>query len=211
MPYHYAGDEAGDVTFAFTKGASRYFVIALIRTAEPDTLRAALATLRKEHHLPESFEFSFHELTNPRLRENVLTALQPLPFTAWAIVVDKRNLAEPFRVMPRTNFHNFFLTELIRYVPETERAGGILMLDEFDRSGKTPVELGKVFKARGIAKAFKKITTKRSRSEPLVQYADMVAGAVLAKYNKGDDHYLRLIRGKLAQLVEYPSQKQPPS
>ena len=39
MPFHYAGDEAGDVAFAFTQGASRHFVIALIRTTEPETLR----------------------------------------------------------------------------------------------------------------------------------------------------------------------------
>jgi hypothetical protein len=32
----FAGDESGDVSFAFDKGASRHFVVAAIATADPD-------------------------------------------------------------------------------------------------------------------------------------------------------------------------------
>ena len=42
----FAGDEAGDVSFNFGKGASRYFVPAFIATQEPDALRETLAELR---------------------------------------------------------------------------------------------------------------------------------------------------------------------
>lgn len=37
----FASDESGDVTFAFDKGASRYFVVAVIATPEPETLTIA--------------------------------------------------------------------------------------------------------------------------------------------------------------------------
>lgn len=43
----FAGDEAGDVSFAFDKGASRYFVAAVIATPDPDGLRQLLADLAK--------------------------------------------------------------------------------------------------------------------------------------------------------------------
>ena len=43
----FAGDEAGDVSFNFEKGASRYFVPAFIATRQPDTLRDVLAQLSK--------------------------------------------------------------------------------------------------------------------------------------------------------------------
>ncbi len=39
----FAGDEAGDTSFAFAKGASRYFVVAGIATLYPDELRQLLA------------------------------------------------------------------------------------------------------------------------------------------------------------------------
>lgn len=211
MPSYFAGDEAGDVSFSFAKGASHYFVIALIHTAEPERLRDALSALRREHHLSETFEFSFHALTNPRLKENFFVALASLPFRMWAIIVDKRALAKSFRVMSRTSFYIFFLTELIRAIPESARVGNILLLDEFDRSDQMLADLGKSFKARAFHRGFKKIKTKRSRSERLIQCADLVAGALLARYGKGEERYLKLIREKLASVIEYPPKEKPPS
>jgi hypothetical protein len=43
----FAGDEAGDVSLNFEKGASRYFVPAFIATQSPDPLRDKLADLRQ--------------------------------------------------------------------------------------------------------------------------------------------------------------------
>lgn len=39
MNHTFAVDEAGDVSFRFDRGASRYFVVALIGTANLDQLR----------------------------------------------------------------------------------------------------------------------------------------------------------------------------
>ena len=58
--FTFAGDEAGDVSFSFTKGASRYFVAAVIATQAPDDLRAVLAAVRRAAHLPEDFDFHFN-------------------------------------------------------------------------------------------------------------------------------------------------------
>lgn len=48
----FAGDEAGDVSFAFEEGATRYFVVAVIATPMPNELRQLLAKVRDEAHLP---------------------------------------------------------------------------------------------------------------------------------------------------------------
>ena len=48
LTFTFAGDEAGDFSFNFEKGASRYLVVVVIATSEPDDLRALLATIRKE-------------------------------------------------------------------------------------------------------------------------------------------------------------------
>lgn len=55
----YAGDEAGDISFNFNKGATRYFVVALIGTQSPDELRAGLETFRLEHSLGAHTSFPF--------------------------------------------------------------------------------------------------------------------------------------------------------
>ena len=58
--FTFAGDESGDVSFSFGKGASRYFVVAAIGTLQPETLRQTLADLRGEARLPVDYEFSFN-------------------------------------------------------------------------------------------------------------------------------------------------------
>ncbi len=63
----FAGDESGDVNFAFDKGASRYFVVAVVATADPDALRQVLADLRQSSGLPAEYEFSFHALSSAPL------------------------------------------------------------------------------------------------------------------------------------------------
>jgi hypothetical protein len=40
--------------------------------------------------------------------------------------------------------------------------------------------------ARDIPRHFKRVLVKRSRSEPLIQVADLVAGAILRRDTKGD-------------------------
>lgn len=207
----FAGDEAGDVSFAFDKGASAYFVLAIIATDQPEALRKALETFRNQHRLPEAWEFSFHDITSLRLKEQVFAALSTLPFTARVIVVDKRRLPELFRVMPRRSFYTFFLSELIRCIPEAERQEAILVLDEFDRAGKTVADLGRILKVRQIRRGFKKIEGKRSRGEPLIQVADLIAGAVLYRYSRGDDRFWQMVAEKLLEVVEYQVESKPPS
>ncbi len=67
----FAGDEAGDVSFNFEKGASRYFVMAVIATSEPQKLRQTLGDVRQISGLPAAYEFSFHSLASDQLRQRV--------------------------------------------------------------------------------------------------------------------------------------------
>jgi hypothetical protein len=97
----FAGDEAGDVSFAFNKGATRYFVVAVIATPDPDGLRQLLANLRKDSGLHTDYEFRFHSLSSARLRQRVLSTLAQADFESWALIADKTTLPDSFKVMPR--------------------------------------------------------------------------------------------------------------
>ena len=70
LPLTFAGDEAGDSGFHFNRGATRYFVMALIGTRRPETLQEALRQLRENNSLPAGYEFSFHDTTSRRLRDS---------------------------------------------------------------------------------------------------------------------------------------------
>jgi hypothetical protein len=118
-------------------------------------------------------------------------------------------LPDAFLAMQPRAFYVFFVTEVIRLIPESEREGSILLLDEFDRSGKTLAEVKRTLKLRHIRRGFKRIRVRRSRSEDLVQIADLVAGAVLRRYAKGDDRAYRIFEPKIQVLLEFWKENPP--
>ena len=200
-PITFAGDESGDVSFSFDKGASRYFVFALIATSQPDDIRQALRGLRRQRNLPAQYEFKFHKLSSVALRRAAFTLLNTLDFQATVLYVDKVTLPDSFRVMTGQMFYAFFVSEVIRLIPETEREGATLLLDQFDPSGRAIRELKRTLGRRQIQRGFKRITHVRSRSESLVQVADLVAGTVLRSVERRQTY--QNIENKVRLLYEF--------
>ncbi|GAB4540140.1 MAG: hypothetical protein Fur002_06350 [Anaerolineales bacterium] len=127
----FAGDESGDVSFNFGKGASRYFVMAVIATERPELLRQTLADVRRQLGLSPSYEFKFNAISPANIRQRVFEVLRGADFEAWAIIVDKTLLSEPLRAMRRLGFYLFFITELLQFIPAEQREKATLILDEF--------------------------------------------------------------------------------
>jgi hypothetical protein len=204
LTFTFAGDEVGDVSFTFTKGATRYFVVALIATSSPDKLRKTLEEVRQQSGLAQTFEFKFRAISSAALRERLFTALGMADFDAWALVVDKTTLPEVYKVISGLDFYLYFVAELIRLVPVESRAQGTLILDVFGSPNKTRRELRRVMKARNIEHGFRRISVRRSQSEPLIQIADLVAGSILRRDSRKDSEAFDLIRSKLRSVTEYP-------
>jgi hypothetical protein len=205
----FAGDEAGDTSFRFDRGATRHFVIALIGVSQPDTLREALRRLRRQCNLSSQYEFSFHDTTSARLRTALWEMMPQLDFCIWAIIADKKRLSDAFLAMQSRSLYVFFATEAIRLIPEPEREGGILLLDEFDRSGKTLAEVKRTLKLRNIRRGFRKIRACRSHSEDLVQIADLAAGSILRRYARGGNRAYWALEPKIQVLLEFWKQNPP--
>lgn len=111
--YTLAADESGDISFSFSKGASRYFVVAAISTEHPDQLRDFVTELRAQVGLPLDYEFKFSRLTNASLRNRIIRALAQQEFGAWAVIADKTVLSDTFRVMSGIEVYLYFVSELI--------------------------------------------------------------------------------------------------
>jgi hypothetical protein len=203
ITFTFAGDEAGDVSFNFEKGASRYFVMAVIATAAPQKLRQNLADVRRDFGLPAAYEFRFNALSSTQLRQGVLHSLQRADFDAWALVADKTTLNEPLRSMRRLDFYLFFITELLQAIPAELREKATLILDEFGGEPDLPLEFRRFMKRRNIPRHFSRVLTKRSKSEPLIQVADLVAGAVLRRDTQHDSEAFDMLKPKFRAVLEY--------
>ncbi|MDP1546414.1 MAG: DUF3800 domain-containing protein [Anaerolineales bacterium] len=203
ITFTFAGDESGDTSFNFEKGASRYFVITVIATPSPEDLRDLLEKLRHESGLAQNYEFGFRKLSAERLRNRVFTALSQADFDAWAILVDKAKLAEAYKGMSGLDFYLYFVTELIARIPSEKRAGGTLILDQYGYPDQTKEELKRILKARNIAHGFRRISIRRSQSEPLIQIADLIAGAIWRRDTHNDTGAYETIERKIKKMLLY--------
>ena len=204
ITFTFAGDEAGDFSFKFEKGASRYLVVAVIATPEPDNLRDLLANVRKENRLSSSYEFGFHNVTSPQFRKRIFTTLSSADFEAWALIADKTILPETFSLfMSGLDVYSYFVSEVITHIPLAKRMGATLILDEFGRPEQTREELKRIFKKRNIQHGFNRITMRRSHQESLIQIADLIAGSILRRDAHNQSEAYDMIAGKIVELIEY--------
>jgi len=205
ITFTFAGDEAGDLSFNFEKGASRYLVIVVIATPEPDKLREFISNLRRENRLSPAHEFGFHNISSAQFRQRIFTALRSANFEAWALIADKTALPEPLRLLASgLDLYTFFVSEVVAHIPPEKRAGATLILDEMGNPEQTREELKRMFKKRHMQHGFNRISMRRSKQEALIQIADLVAGAILRRDSRSQSESYELISGKIVELIEYP-------
>lgn len=203
LTFTFAVDEAGDASLNFEKGASRYLVVAVVAAQDADALRSVLIDLRKRENFSETFEFHFNSLASAKLREKTLTALRNADFMAWALVVDKTSIPFALRDLSGMEFYLYFVAELINRIPVEYRRKGTLILDEFGSANTALVKLKRTLKNHNIKHEFSRIFFRRSRSEDLIQVADLVAGAILRRDAKKDSEAFELIEDKIQAIFEY--------
>lgn len=203
LTFTFAGDEAGDASLNFGKGASRYLVLTLVATQDADGLRSVLSGLRKREGLAENFEFRFNNLASSKLLGKAMSALQSADFMAWALVVDKTTLPKIAQDIWGTGLYFYFLVDLVNRIPVEYRNKGTLILDEIGSASAELVKLKRTFKMHGIRHEFSRIFIRRSRSEDLIQIADLVAGAILRRDARKDSEQFGLISDKMQSIYNY--------
>ncbi|HQU35248.1 MAG TPA: DUF3800 domain-containing protein [Anaerolineales bacterium] len=199
----FAGDEAGDVSLSFNKGASRYFVPAFISTQFPDDLRQTLSNLRQTLDLRETHEFKFHKMASAEVRNQVFSALAHAKFDAWALIVDKTRLPKIFETTESIEIYTHFITELLDIIPAELQKGATLILDEFGSTPDLRTELRRAMVKRRMPRLFKRVIVRSSHRESLIQVADLVAGAVMRRDSQNDSEAFDMISRKIKRLELY--------
>ncbi len=203
ITFTFAGDEAGDVSLNFEKGASRYFVPVFISTQAPDGLRDRLALLRKELGVSETYEFKFHKMTDSNMRQQVFKALAHADFHAWGLIIDKTRLPKIFENTVGIKRYTHFITELLSIIPAELQQDATLILDEFGSTPDLRTELRRALTERHMPKLFKRVIVRSSNRESLIQIADLVAGAVMRRDTQNDSDMFDMIARKFKKLEEY--------
>lgn len=199
----FAGDEAGDVSLNFGKGASQYFVPVFISTNAPDALRQTLADLRQALKLRETHEFKFHKMADGEIRTQVFSALADAKFDAWVLVVDKTRLPKIFETTDSIEIYTHFITELLNIIPAELQKDATLILDEFGSTPDLRTELRRAMLKRHMPRLFKRIVVRSSHRESLIQVADLVAGAVMRRDSHKDSEAFDMISRKIKRLELY--------
>lgn len=197
----FAGDESGNLGFSFKENATSHFVVALARFEDPDSSRELIEKFKASRRLA-SRELSFNELVIHQWTQTIFDFLATLPFQGWALTIDKRQLPYPYQLVDSKGLYALFVSETVSFIPFALRDHANLVMDEFNRSGVALHQMRKALKIKGLEVGFKKIVAKRSSSEPLIQVADLVAGAAHQVAVQGKSSLFERIKSKV-EVAEF--------
>ena len=202
-------DESGDTGLDLQKGATRNFTIVMVIFEENDEALACdqrVGLLRKELRFNENFEFHFHQNSN-RVREAFFKAILPYQFFYYGIVINKLKLfGEGFR--NKESFYKYACGLLFENAKDKlERATVVI-----DESGRElfKYQLAKYLKDKvnmGNKYCLKKVKMQDSKSNNLLQVADMIAGAVnrsLGESKKDRQSFREIIRAREIYVQIWP-------
>jgi hypothetical protein len=201
------GDESGETGFKFGQVSSYFFIVALVSVDEPQPIRERIEQLKRELGVSARYEFKFNK-TSRRFRQAFFAALQSADFRARVLVVDKRKLSRQWQAVDKMSFYVYFVGESLLLVSPYTWEDTYLILDRFGQHRETTKQLRQYIKGHGLT-TLKRIVAKRSEGEPLIQLADMIAGAAFRKHSIGDSTYLDWIADKV-EVWEYRKKENPP-
>lgn len=179
-------DESGDAGFRIKKGSSKCFAIGLV--IFDDDLHAEETALiikkyRRAAGLPDHFEFKFNKC-NKALRLGFLEAVKRCKFRIRAIVVEKEKIYSSHLRGSKEKFYNFVMMEVLRNNGDTIKNAKIRL----DKLGEKALRKNLSTYLRkqlniGEKSVIENLRFRDSKTDVLIQLADMVVGAIRRSYD----------------------------
>lgn len=182
----------------FGRGSSLHFVVALVLLNDGERVRQYVQEFRHRYGLADA-ELSFHN-TPDRSRAAFFEGLLEFDVHVRATVLDKRALLPTARIHKMKLYVQLW-NETLAWTVSTELLQRTaVILDEFDSPAVTISTLKRDLRRTHFSpmldESLHSLRAARSHSEPLVQVADMAAGAVFRLVEEGDPRFQRIIRPK---------------
>jgi hypothetical protein len=189
------------------EAASSVFVVAMVIFADDSaaaaTQRAIEASEARRRHKPE-FKFS---KTRADVKDSFFEAVRERPFSVRAIVVKKELVRSSALMAGTEKLYEFFVDALVRQNADALRDAKIV-IDGFG-SRASRLALKTAFRRSLPASALRSVEFKDSKSDVLVQLADMCAGAIARAHSTDRtraDRWLKVLRKskRIDDIWEFP-------
>jgi hypothetical protein len=196
-------DDSGDPGFKLDKGSSQYFVIACIifnNNLDAEETALNIKRLRQNLKWRQDHEFKFNK-ANRDIRTQFLKEVRNCNFRVRAIIVDKKTIRSPELKGSKNSFYNYVIKE-------------VLSKDGFTRDAKVRLDghENRTYKKAAMAYFRKHLSTidnfkfVDSKSDNLIQLADMVAGSIFRSLHNskaGNQDYLKIIAKRIEDIWDF--------
>lgn len=172
-------DECGDPGFRVDKGSSPVFVAAMVifqNGSDADATNRVIQ--RAQERLKIGPEFKFNK-TSDRNKEEFFQAVYQCPFLVRALVVEKKAVRSVHLRESKEDFYRYFVRMMMTY--DDGRLDGAEVIIDGSGAREFKKEL-KSYLRRQLGSRIKGVRLSDSQSDPLVQLADMCAGAIGRSY-----------------------------
>ena len=181
-------DDSGDAGFKIDKGSSRFFVIALVifdDELEAEKTAIAIKELRRELDFPADVEFKFAK-SKPLVREKFLQAIVSFDFRIRCLIVDKKKIYSSELQNNKNSFYSYIIKMVLKH------SDGFISNAKLKIDGSGDRIFRKNFLTylrKELNNTDRKIMTQcrlvDSKSNVLIQMADMIAGTIRRSYDEG--------------------------
>lgn len=193
-------DESGDPGFKLTKGSSPNFVTTMVifdDQAEALRTQRTISELRGELRVKPEFKFS--KLYSPH-RDRFFAEMAGHQFRTRSIVVQKELIYSDALRTVKDSFYKFFVRNMLQHDSGALQNAKVIIDGSGDRAFKRAFR--SYLRRHLDAGSVQKVDLKDSVKDPLVQLADMVAGAVARSYKteRADSNRWRSVLQRNGQI-----------
>ncbi|MBB4124230.1 DUF3800 domain-containing protein [Martelella radicis] len=174
-------DESGDPGFKIARGSSEVFVIAMAIFHDLTEAQSASSLVRDamiRNRVKPEWKFSKSSFD---AKDDFFSSISEVDFFCRAIVVKKEIIRSDLLKKNPRKFYNFFTRLMCSHDGDILQNAKVVIDGSGDRRFKQ--ELQSYMRKELPSGTIKKIEFKDSRKDPLVQLADMCAGAIARSYD----------------------------
>lgn len=184
-------DDSGDPGFKLDKGSSGVFVIACVifdDELEAEKTAVAIKEFRRKMKFPDTMEFKFNK-SKKKIREGFLIGVSKYKFRIRAIVMQKEKIYGQELRRSKESFYSYAIKMVLKYDNQTLKNAKIKLDGHGERIFRRRLT---TYLRQELNIRQKKVVSQlrfvNSKTNVLIQLADMVAGAIYRKYtsNKKD-------------------------
>jgi len=199
-------DESGCPGFKLQKGSTPFFVVGMVifkDFVQAQAASVAITELKQSLKINPEFKFS---KTRPAIKDKFFDAICQYDFEVRALVVDKSKLYSPKLRHDTDSFYNYFVKSLMQYDNDVLLNASIKIDGSGDKEFKKALTS---YLRQSIGQhKIKKFKFTDSKSDNLIQLADMVVGAIARSYSnnrKDGNRWLNVLRkkGKIKNIWDF--------